>query len=187
MLQVWAAVALVAIAIWFDCRERRIPNRLVAVGIAAGLVLGLASHGLRGVAMSFVGLLCGGAILFVPFALGGIGAGDVKLLAAVGAILGARGAVFSMLYGAVAGGVISAAVIARRRGLGFTARTLAVGALGFAAYAAPGLLGRASRLVRESGFARPRMSSGLSIPYSVAIGIGVVVGALTRFSIASIA
>ncbi|MFA7167005.1 MAG: prepilin peptidase, partial [Desulfoplanes sp.] len=51
------------------------------------------------------GLLIGVACLFIPFALGGMGAGDVKLMGAVGAVLGPLGVFISFVYTAMLGGV----------------------------------------------------------------------------------
>ena len=57
-----------------------------------------------------------GLALFVPlYALGGMGAGDVKLLGAIGAWLGPMGAVWTGLYGAIAGGVLALAVAVWQR------------------------------------------------------------------------
>lgn len=181
-----AAIAVAAAAAWYDCKERRIPNRLVAAGMVTGLVLGLVTGGLRGLGAAVVGLLVGVGILFVPFALGWVGAGDVKLLAAVGSILGAKGAAFSMLYGAVAGGIISAAVLVRRRRLGLTLAGIGIGLIGFLAFIVPGVLGRSLRLVRQSGETVPVPSSGLAIPYSAAIGVGLVIAIATGFTIVPI-
>lgn len=183
MVRILAAVVVAAAAIWCDCRDRRIPNRLVAAGIGAGLLLGLVSGGLRGLGESVLGLLAGGAILFVPFALGWMGAGDVKLLAAIGAILGARGAAYSILYGAIAGGIISAVALTRRRRLGVTLMAILVGFSGFLSYIIPGLVGRTMRVVRPLEDAMPLPHSGVAIPYSAAIGIGLVIAIATGFSL----
>ncbi|MGE5587655.1 MAG: prepilin peptidase [Clostridia bacterium] len=183
MAQILAALVITAAAIWCDCRERRIPNRVVVAGIAAGLVLGLVTGGLHGLGESLLGLLAGGAILFVPFSLGWIGAGDVKLLASIGAILGARGAAYSILYGAIAGGVMSAVAVARRRRLGVTFMAVLVGLLGFISYIIPGLVGRTVRVVRPLEDAMPLPHSGVAIPYSAAIGIGLVIAIATGFSL----
>lgn len=183
MWQVLSAVIVTAIAIWCDCKERRIPNRFVVAGIIAGLALGLVTGGLRGLGESVLGLFAGGAILFVPFALGWMGAGDVKLLAAIGAILGPKGAAYSILYGAIVGGIISAVALARRRRLGVTLTAILVGFLGFLSYVIPGLVGRTVRVVRPLEDAMPLPHSGVAIPYSAAIGIGLVIAIATGFSL----
>ena len=55
--------------------------------------------------LSFGGLLLGFAVFFVFYAIGGMGAGDVKLMAAIGAFLGPKDVLFAALYTAIAGGV----------------------------------------------------------------------------------
>ncbi|MCR4401987.1 MAG: prepilin peptidase [Firmicutes bacterium] len=177
------ALLVVAAGTWCDCRDRRIPNRLVTAGIAAGLALGLFTGGVHGLVESALGLLTGAAILFVPFALGWVGAGDVKLLAAIGAILGPRGVAYSILYGAVAGGVMSAIVLVRRRRLGMTLNAIAVGLVGFIVYVIPGLIGRTRGVVRPFEGAAHVPHSGAAIPYSAAIGIGLVIAIATGFSL----
>ena len=57
--------------------------------------------------LSLAGCLVGGAIFFLPFALGGLGGGDVKLLAALGAWAGPADALWIALYSGVAGGVLA--------------------------------------------------------------------------------
>jgi prepilin peptidase CpaA len=71
--------------------------------------------------MSLAGCLVGGALFFPFFALKGLGAGDVKLMAAVGAWLGPIGALWASLYAAVAGGVLALGVALAR---GYTRRML---------------------------------------------------------------
>lgn len=182
-MQSATALMVAVLAAWYDSRTRRIPNRLVMAAAAVGLVLGLVTGGLRGLGESLLGLLAGGAILFVPFALGWMGAGDVKLLAAIGAILGPKGAVYSILYGAIVGGIISAVALARRRRLGVTFMAVLVGVLGFISYIIPGLVGRTMRVVRPLEDAMPLPHSGVAIPYSAAIGIGLVIAIATGFSL----
>ena len=108
------AVALAAAAT--DIRERRIPNLLTLPGIALGIVLNGVLGGTGGLLWSVSGLLVGG-LTFLPFFLrGGLGGGDVKLMAAVGAIAGPAFAFESALFGAVLGGVgaCAALLLARR-------------------------------------------------------------------------
>ena len=93
-----------------DLRSRRIPNVLTFGAAAAALVYGVVVGGWWGLAMAALGWLVGAAAFFIPFALGGLGAGDVKLLAALGAWLGPAGAIWLALYTGVAGGVMAIAV-----------------------------------------------------------------------------
>jgi prepilin peptidase CpaA len=102
-------LSVAAIACIWDVRTRRIPNSLTFGAAALALGYGLASGGLAGLGNAAAGWLVGFA-LFVPFfLLGGMGAGDVKLLAALGAWLGPETAVWAALYAGLAGGPLAVA------------------------------------------------------------------------------
>ena len=103
-------LALGALACWFDLRSRRIPNFLTFGGAAVALLYALVAAGLPGLGQSAVGWLIGAALFFPLFALGGLGAGDVKLVACFGAWLGPMAALHVALYAAVAGGVLGLVV-----------------------------------------------------------------------------
>jgi prepilin peptidase CpaA len=90
-----------------DIRTARIPNLLTFGAAAAALVYLFASNGWSGVAEAGGGWALG-VLLFSPFfALGGLGAGDVKLLGALGAWLGPRETLWVALYASMAGGVMA--------------------------------------------------------------------------------
>lgn len=100
-------VILAAIACWCDVRTRRIPNVLTFGGAALAVVYSLLTQGPGGLVVSVGGWLTG-AVLFLPlYLLGGMGAGDVKLLACLGAWLGPSAALFAALYSSIAGGVMA--------------------------------------------------------------------------------
>jgi prepilin peptidase CpaA len=103
-----------------DVRTRRIPNELTAAMAATGL--GLAATGMSGISIlaSVVGLALGFALMLPGHLFGGTGAGDVKLMAAIGAIVGPATVVTAFFFTALAGGVLALAVAARRRRLGAT-------------------------------------------------------------------
>jgi prepilin peptidase CpaA len=105
------AVALAASA--WDVRTRRIPNALVFGAAIAG-VLWAVAEGPAAMLSSVLGWLVGLAVFFPLFALGGLGAGDVKLLAAFGAWLGPAGAIAAALWAALIGGVMATGVAAAR-------------------------------------------------------------------------
>ncbi|HAF17584.1 MAG: A24 family peptidase [Thermacetogeniaceae bacterium] len=94
-----------------DLRERKIYNKVVFPAVAAGIVLNTAQLGLPGLRTSIAGFITGILIFLVPFALGGLGAGDVKLLGAVGALKGPLFAVYAALAAALIGGVLALLVL----------------------------------------------------------------------------
>ncbi len=107
------AVAFV-VACWvMDVGTRRIPNLLTGSVIVAGVLLNWALFGWPGALSSVAGAAVAIAVLLAPFALGGIGGGDVKMMAAVGALLGPRLALASLATGMVLGGVILVVHLAR--------------------------------------------------------------------------
>lgn len=110
--------ALVATVI--DIRVRRIPNALTAT--MAGVGVGLAASGASGISLgaSIAGFVLGLALMMPGHVLGATGAGDVKFMAAVGAIVGPALVVNAFLFTALAGGVLAIAVAARRKRLGAT-------------------------------------------------------------------
>ena len=93
-----------------DLRSRRIPNALTFGAAGAALVYSGVTGGWAGLGSAALGWLIGALAFIVPFALGGLGGGDVKLLAAIGAWLGPAGAFWVALYTGVAGGVMALGV-----------------------------------------------------------------------------
>ena len=108
-----SVLVVAAIACVVDLRTRRIPNVLTFGAAAAAVCFHIATRGVDGGVASVSGLVVGVALLFVPFALGSMGAGDVKLLGALGAWLGPGDTVWLALYTGVAGGVFGLVVAAR--------------------------------------------------------------------------
>jgi prepilin peptidase CpaA len=93
-----------------DLRRRRIPNTLTLGAAAVAFAMQAVLNGWHGLFLAASGWAVGMALFFPLFALGGLGAGDVKLLAAVGSWLGPAGAVWTGLYGAIAGGIMALVV-----------------------------------------------------------------------------
>ncbi|RLB53524.1 MAG: prepilin peptidase [Deltaproteobacteria bacterium] len=83
-----AVVAVVGIAAWTDARSGRIPNWLTLTTIVGALALHLATGGPWGALLSVIGLVLGAACPLLLFWRGAMGGGDVKLFAAIGALLG---------------------------------------------------------------------------------------------------
>lgn len=87
-----------------DYKFRKILNMITFPAILVGLLYWTINEGLQGVFTWGAGLVVGLLLLIVPFVLGGMGAGDVKMLAMVGALAGAKFVFMSFLFGAVLAG-----------------------------------------------------------------------------------
>jgi leader peptidase (prepilin peptidase)/N-methyltransferase len=133
VLAVAATLALVASAASVDLRTRRIPNPLTYGGALGALALA-AGGGLAPLALATAGLAFAAAVMAVVYVIGrgGLGLGDVKLAAAVGAVLGPAGVPAFLLASGIAGGLAALILLALGRSRSEVmpyAPALAVGAL----------------------------------------------------------
>lgn len=104
------AIVVALTACVFDVRSRRIPNALTFGAAGAALVFASVTGGFSGLGWSLGGWALATAMWIPIYALGGMGAGDVKLMAAVGAWLGPGPVFFAALYSASAGAVMAVGV-----------------------------------------------------------------------------
>lgn len=146
-------VPFLAIALTTDISRRRIPNLLIAYMLGCGVVAQVALLGPSGLFAALGGLVVGLVLLLPFYALGGMGAGDVKLLAAAGTFLGPDGALLAGALTLGAGGLLALAVIVWHG----VVRTRLPGAR----VAAQPVLGVTSR----------------QLPYSLAIAAGTLIAA----------
>lgn len=109
--------ALLSLACWFDWRFRRIPNLLVAIFLCAALAMSALGLGTVSLGQSFLGALIGLLLLLPFYAVRAMGAGDVKLMSAIGALLGAPAVFWAVIYTGMAGGVMGMAVLVWLDGL----------------------------------------------------------------------
>ncbi len=147
------AVSAASVAAVVDVWSRRIPNWLTFGAFGLGIIVNVLLHGIDGLVLSVAGAALGIAILLPFYALRAIGAGDVKLLGAIGALVGPQLLVSIALYAALAGGAISIAILMVR--------------------------GRLSIALDEL-FVQRRLPtrSGATAPYGVAIATGVYLSLL---------
>jgi prepilin peptidase CpaA len=108
----YVAIAIAVVAVVWDLRTRRIPNLLTFGAALAGFAIHGYLSGWPGIGMSLAGWAVGVAFFFPIFALGGLGAGDVKLLGAIGAWLGPIAVVWVALFAGIAGGILGVVVAA---------------------------------------------------------------------------
>lgn len=161
--------AILACAVYSDLRRHRIPNALSGLGIIVGLALQTAVGGLHGLASGLLGVVVGVAC-FAPFYLvRAMGAGDVKLLAAVGAFLGPQGVFLAALASLLAGGFVAIGYLVWRAASAFGA--FAGQGLGTATAAAfsSARIARRDRLP----FALPIAVGGITIGWYLASSIGI--------------
>jgi len=111
----WLAVALGCAASFDDLRRRAIANWINVAGLAAGLAYHSAARGWAGVAWPAGGAAAGFAVLLLFYCLGGMGAGDLKLSAAFGALLGPSGILLAALLAAPLGALLAAVCLLWRR------------------------------------------------------------------------
>jgi prepilin peptidase CpaA len=162
LVTVIIAVGMGAAAV-IDLRTRRIPNILTATLAAVGIGLAAAGFGRVGLGAALLGCLLGLAFMMPGHIFGATGAGDVKLLAAAGALLGPKDTIYAFLYTAIAGGILALVVALARRRLSQT-------------------LVATSRLASGRDEARVEIESTSSdnrFAYAPAIAIGVVLVALS--------
>lgn len=102
----WPTLAVLGVATFTDLRSRRIPNWLVLPFLVVGLAVSAWLHSWHGLAQSLEGAALGLLIYGVLFFMGGMGAGDVKLAAAIGAWIGPVQLLYALFLTAMAGGLM---------------------------------------------------------------------------------
>jgi prepilin peptidase CpaA len=163
----WPTVIVLGVATFTDLRTRRIPNWLVLPFMALGLAVSAWFHGWHGLGQSFLGIGLALLLFGFLFFIGGMGAGDVKLAAAIGAWIGPGQLFFALVVTAMAGGLM---------------------ALGWAAFGGwlKELFNGASDLTFGFGNAAVRQEMALAnprkrkMPYAPAIAIGTLLSFFAR-------
>lgn len=156
-----AAILTASLGAMLDLKDRRIPNLLTGPALLTGLLMHLALDGPRGLATAFAAALICGAVFLIFYLAGGMGAGDVKLIAAVGAMAGLPSTVSLLAFTAIAGGILALALAAYR---GRLRQTLGNVAALTVHHAQVGLAPHPELNVRNAGMLR--------LPYGLAIALG---------------
>jgi prepilin peptidase CpaA len=164
LLVVFLAIVLGS-AVWIDFRSQRVPNILTFSSAAIGIVLQTLAFGMDGVLNAISGLGVGLAVFLPGYLLWGMGAGDVKLAAAIGTVLGPYPAFIAGISTFIAGAVVGLFLLAYRGG-------------GLAFIRRYGLMLRC--LLSTGSFAYipavPGEAAASRFPYAIAIALGTVCG-----------
>jgi prepilin peptidase CpaA len=162
---VWLVAVTLVVAAVIDGWQLRVPNWLTYPMIVSGWIFGAATGGWAGLGESLLGTVVGLALLLPAYAIGGMGAGDVKLLAGVGAWVGATTTFYAFCVSALIGGVIALAmVLVQRNWKKHQAQFLKI-------VNEVVTIGNPNELAT---IAAQRKSSMLLLPYGIPIAIGTI-------------
>lgn len=110
-LQDYVLAVFLIVAFIVDVKYYKVPNWLSAGGVLVGILLHLAMDGIDGLIFSFLGLLVAGGIFMLLYVFKAIGAGDVKLFAAIGATVGMRMVLYMMMYSIIVAGILAIIIL----------------------------------------------------------------------------
>ena len=166
-------LAVLAVATYTDLRSRRIPNWLVFPFLVVGLVVSTWLSGWTGLVSSLEGLGLATLLFGIFFVMGGMGAGDVKLCAAIGAWVGPKQMLLALVITGLVGGIMA---------IGWA---LAGGFMGVLLMDTGKLLfGWAKRKKEDSGEEEPKLTlanpKARKMPYAPAIAIGTLLSFFTH-------
>ncbi len=170
-------VAVVPVATLYACivdyRERRVPNWLNAAILAAGLGVQAVYFGWSGVGTAMFGALVGFGMLILPWTFHGMGAGDVKLMAAIGAWFGPWLTLWGGLVGMLIGGVIAVAMILLRGSVAQSKANLGVLAVKFSSN---------GTAFSEFGSTKSFGTSTMLLPYGIPLTIGSLLVLFAKYA-----
>ena len=162
---VWLVTVTLVVAAVIDGVKLKVPNWITFPMIIGGWVYSLAVFGLPGLGWSLVGTMVGLALLLPAYAIGGMGAGDVTLLAGVGAWVYGTATFYAFCFSAIIGAVIAVGMVLYQRAWSKHKNQFFMILNEFLTIRDPNQL---------ATIAADRKSSMLLLPYGIPIAIGSV-------------
>lgn len=153
------------VAAYIDGKQLRVPNWLTFPMVLSGLIFSGWTGGWLGLQAGLLGMVVGLATLLPLYAVGGMGAGDVKLMAGIGAWLGASVTWKVFVVSVIVGGIMALAMVARRRSWKKHCGNFATILLEFLTVKNPRQL---------TAIAKERKPQMLLLPYGIPICIGSI-------------
>ncbi|OAS16243.1 hypothetical protein A8708_19675 [Paenibacillus oryzisoli] len=117
-------IIFIAVAFALDVRFSKLPNKLTMCGAVFGVMFHVWSEGWNGFLFSMLGAGVGFLLVFVLYVIGALGAGDVKLFGAIGAIMGAMFVIQTLVYAILWAGLIGLFLLSVQRKIRATSRKL---------------------------------------------------------------
>ncbi|ADG83272.1 peptidase A24A prepilin type IV [Thermincola ferriacetica] len=108
-------IIILGLALYYDIREQKIKNFITLPAAVLGLATNLMEGGLTGLLFSIKGWLVPVAVLMVLYRINVMGAGDIKLFAAIGAVMGLPFTAYSFVFSVYTGGVIALVILLKKR------------------------------------------------------------------------
>jgi prepilin peptidase CpaA len=162
---VWFVTIVLIVAAVIDGYQLKVPNWLTFPFILSGWAYSLAWYGWEGLLWSLMGTVVGLALLLPAYAIGGMGAGDVKLLAGVGAWVWGTATFYAFCLSAIVGAVIAVGMVLYRRAWGKHRQQFGHILSEILTIRDPNVL---------ATIAAGRKSSMLLLPYGIPIAIGSI-------------
>jgi prepilin peptidase CpaA len=162
----WLVSIVLVVAAVIDGAKLRVPNWLTYSLVLSGWAYSLFAGGWPGLSSSLLGTAVGLGLLLPAYAIGGMGAGDVKLLAGVGAWVYSTHTFYAFCVSAIVGGLLAAAMVVRRGAVRKHVAQFQAIALEILTIRDPEQL---------ATIAADRKSSMLLLPYGIPIMIGTII------------
>jgi len=162
---IWLVTVTLIVAAIIDGKKLKVPNYITFPMILSGWVFNSAVMGWEGLGLSLLGTVVGLGLLLPAYAIGGMGAGDVKLLAGVGAWVGSGVTFYAFCVSAIVGGVIAVAMVVLQRGWTKHKNQFLMILHEIATVGSPSEL---------ATIAAERKSSMMLLPYGIPIAIGTI-------------
>ncbi|KUK84145.1 MAG: prepilin signal peptidase PulO [Pelotomaculum thermopropionicum] len=156
------------VCFYTDFTRRKLYNLVLFPAVFLGAGYHTCTNGINGCCFSLQGLAAGLALLLIPYCAGGVGAGDVKFLGAVGALKGPVFIFYAFLAGAIAGGLLSLLYLLKNKSM--TRVLIKI----IRPFAKTGIYRRFIYQYHEAD------DKNVAIPYGAAIAVGIITAYLVR-------
>jgi prepilin peptidase CpaA len=171
----FAVVAVgVSIASFTDVTRFKVYNKLTFPIFFGGLLYGLLTTGISGLGVAFAGAMVGFGILIIPYLMGGLGAGDVKFMMAMGSWIGVEALLPAIIIGCLAVFVYYGVVIGRQQGFAGLVMTLQLMMMRLSCFGRNLAMNDEFESVQDAANSPDSKNRGRLIPFSAMMSVGII-------------